>query len=191
MTERQQEIIDKAIEIIAGKGIQNLTIKNLSKAINVTEPAIYRHFENKMEILITMLNNLDEFTKQFTENILKENISPLQKLEKILLSYFDAFAKHPYWASVIFSDEIFKNEEVLTEKIQAMLAKKEECYLKLIAKAQRKGEVRKDVTKQHLTLVIMGALRLLIKRWELSGFSFDLKKEGKKLLRSLMQIIKS
>ena len=45
-TERQQEIINKSIEIIATKGIQGLTIKNLSKEIGVSEPAIYRHFEN-------------------------------------------------------------------------------------------------------------------------------------------------
>ncbi|MCK5088225.1 MAG: helix-turn-helix transcriptional regulator, partial [Melioribacteraceae bacterium] len=47
MTKRQAEIIDESIKLIADKGIQGLTIKNLSKAIGVSEPAIYRHFENK------------------------------------------------------------------------------------------------------------------------------------------------
>ena len=53
LTERQQEILDKSIEIISRKGIQGLTIKNLSKEIGISEPAIYRHFESKTDILLT------------------------------------------------------------------------------------------------------------------------------------------
>ncbi|MGD9706046.1 MAG: TetR family transcriptional regulator, partial [Candidatus Delongbacteria bacterium] len=40
LTERQKEILEKAIKIIAEEGIQNLTIKNLSKAVGVTEAAL-------------------------------------------------------------------------------------------------------------------------------------------------------
>ncbi|MCB0284871.1 MAG: TetR family transcriptional regulator, partial [Calditrichaeota bacterium] len=36
-SERQQQIINAAIELIAEKGIQQLTIKNLSKKIGVVE----------------------------------------------------------------------------------------------------------------------------------------------------------
>jgi len=51
LTDRQIEIINKSIDIIATKGIQGLTIKNLSKEIGISEPAIYRHFESKTDIL--------------------------------------------------------------------------------------------------------------------------------------------
>ena len=61
-TERQKEIIKASLELITNKGIQGLTIKNLSKKIGVTEPAIYRHFESKTQILISML----EFFKKIT-----------------------------------------------------------------------------------------------------------------------------
>ena len=53
-TERQQEIINVALKLINEKGIQGLTMKNLSKEIGISEPAIYRHFENKIEILLAI-----------------------------------------------------------------------------------------------------------------------------------------
>ncbi len=189
MTSRQQEIIDKSIEIIAEKGIQGLTIKNLANAINITEPAIYRHFSSKTEILLTMLNNLDEITFEFTEKNLNKNLPPIKTLEKILIAYFQTFAEHPYWVSVIFSDEIFKNEEILSQKIHDILSAKEKTYVRIISKAQKEGEIRSDINKQHLVMMIMGSVRLLIKRWELSGFEFDLLKEGKKLIRSLLKLV--
>ena len=46
-TERQQEIIDVALKLINNRGIQGLTMKNLSREIGVSEPAIYRHFETQ------------------------------------------------------------------------------------------------------------------------------------------------
>lgn len=46
-TVRQKQIIQQSIQLIADKGIQGLTIKNISKSIGISEPAIYRHFDNK------------------------------------------------------------------------------------------------------------------------------------------------
>ncbi len=56
-TERQQQIVETAIKLIADKGIQNLTTKNLAEEIGISEPAIYRHFSNKLEILKAVITN--------------------------------------------------------------------------------------------------------------------------------------
>ena len=42
LSERQKEIINASLELIAESGIQSLTIKNLSKKIGLVESAIYR-----------------------------------------------------------------------------------------------------------------------------------------------------
>ncbi len=189
MTNRQNEIIEKSIEIIAEKGIQGLTIKNLSKAINVSEPAIYRHFSSKTEILSTMLDNLDNITTGFTNEILAKKLSALKKLEKILTSYFNVFSSHPYWVSVVFADEIFKNDNMLMQKIKTFLEKKENVFVELISDAQKEKSVRKDVNKKHIAMMIIGSLRLLVKKWEISGFSFDMQKEGKKLIKTILVLI--
>ena len=125
MTNRQNEIIEKAIELIAENGIQGFTIKNLAKEIGVTEPAIYRHFESKTDILQTMLDNLDEATNRFTDEVLSKNYAPLKTLSLILKSYFKIFSEHPYWVAVIFADEIFKNDKTLSKSVQKLLSDKE------------------------------------------------------------------
>jgi AcrR family transcriptional regulator len=71
-TERQQEIIDVALDLISQKGIQGLTMKNLSKEIGISEPAIYRHFENKIEILLAVLDLFRDSTREiFEKELLK------------------------------------------------------------------------------------------------------------------------
>ena len=191
MTNRQNEIIEKAIELIAENGIQGFTIKNLAKEIGVTEPAIYRHFESKTDILQTMLDNLDEATNRFTDEVLSKNYAPLKTLSLILKSYFKIFSEHPYWVAVIFADEIFKNDKTLSKRVQKLLSDKEKVFISLIKTAQKNGEIRSDINKKHFTLMIIGSMRLLVKKWELSGFDFDLKKEGSKLIKSLLELIKA
>ncbi|WP_289466824.1 TetR/AcrR family transcriptional regulator, partial [Klebsiella pneumoniae] len=55
-TERQIEIIEAATERIDRFGIQNFTIKNLAGDIGLSEPALYRHFGGKNEILVGLLD---------------------------------------------------------------------------------------------------------------------------------------
>ena len=64
LTKRQSEIIDAALKLTAEGGIQNLTIKNLGNALGITEPAIYRHFRSKSEIVRTMIGRFDEAVKK-------------------------------------------------------------------------------------------------------------------------------
>jgi len=71
-TERQEQIIEKSISLIAQKGIQGFTIKNLSKAIGFSEPAaIYRHFKSKTSILLAILDNF-KFMADMLSDLMSE-----------------------------------------------------------------------------------------------------------------------
>jgi len=59
-TDKQNEIIHAAIELVSDIGIQRLTIKNLSKKIGMVEGAIYRHFDSKIDILLGILEIFKE-----------------------------------------------------------------------------------------------------------------------------------
>jgi AcrR family transcriptional regulator len=63
LTDRQLEIIQTSIKLISSKGIQGLTMKNLSKEIGISEPAIYRHYDNKIEILVSILDYFSSTTQ--------------------------------------------------------------------------------------------------------------------------------
>ncbi len=188
-TERQTQIIETSIEIISQKGIQGLTIKNLSKKIGISEPAIYRHFDSKTEILLTILNNFKEMAT-FLGGLMKDNnSSAAEKIEFMFSRIIDVFSETPSLISVIFSEEIFKNEEILKKKIVEIMDMNEEIIEQIIQKGQNKGEVRTDINYKNLALIVMGTLRLRVKRWDLKDYRGDLKKESNDLINSLKIII--
>jgi hypothetical protein len=55
-TELGQQIVQKAIDLIATLGFEQFTFKKLAAEINSTEATIYRYFENKHRILLYILN---------------------------------------------------------------------------------------------------------------------------------------
>ncbi|MFW6257735.1 MAG: TetR/AcrR family transcriptional regulator [Prolixibacteraceae bacterium] len=188
-TERQQEIIETALGLINEKGIQGLTIKNLSKRLGITEPAIYRHFENKIQILIALLDLLKKNTSGIFQAELNSDEPAVQKIERLFEKHFKSFAEMPSLASVVFSEEIFRNEEKLISKISEVIEHNNQTLRAILTEGQRNNEIRNDIEAGHLVIFIMGALRLYIKKWQFSGFAFNLEKEGAKLIESVKRLI--
>ncbi len=186
---RQQQIMDESIRIIDEKGIQGLTIKNLSKAIGISEPGIYRHFESKTEILLSILNNFKEMAGMLSGMMKDFEGTALEKIDFMFSRMLDMFSETPSMVSVIFSEEIFKNEELLKLKITEVLNTHAQTIEYIIAKGQDENNVRKDIEIKTLALIIMGSLRLLVKRWDLNNHNFDLNKEGSKLIKGLDKIL--
>jgi TetR/AcrR family transcriptional regulator, fatty acid metabolism regulator protein len=189
ISERQKEIIATALELINEKGIQGLTIKNLAKELGITEPAIYRHFENKIQILITLLDVLKKNTQVIFETELHSGETAVRKVERLFEKHFRSFAEMPSLASVVFSEEIFRNEEQLTGKISEVIEFNNQALMTIIKEGQQKKEIRDDIRADHLVIFIMGALRLFVKKWQFSGFSYSIEKEGTEFINSVRCLI--
>ena len=187
-TERQIEIIDCSIRIIDKKGIQGLTIKNISKEIGISEPAIYRHFQSKTEIILAILDNFKIMAEFLSDAMNNFEEKAIEKIRFMFSKMLEMFINQPSIVSVIFSEEIFKNEEALLNKITEILNLHQATVENIIKKGQDENNVRLDIDKEHIALIVMGSLRLLVKRWDLNKHNFDLEEEGKKLLDTLNKI---
>jgi TetR/AcrR family transcriptional regulator, fatty acid metabolism regulator protein len=188
-TDRQKEILDAALDLIDQKGIQGLTIKNLSKKIGISEPAIYRHYENKIEILLTILDLFKDSTGRIFEEEIQNDFGAIEKIEHLFSRHFSKFAENPSLISVIFSEEIFRSEPVLIKKIAEVINKNSLILRKIIIFGQKKGEIREDLEASHIAIIIMGSLRLFVKQWQFSGYNFNLKNEGQRLIDSIKLLI--
>jgi len=190
-TERQQEIIDTSLEIISELGIQGLTIKNLSKRIGISEPAIYRHYDNKISILIGILDYFRHNGEQMFSKLAASNDSPLQKIESIFQEHFKAFRRNPSLVSVIFSEEIFRNEPLLLEKIRSIMEKNSSVVMELVKEGQLKGEIKTGFEPGYLTIIIIGALRMMVKKWQIGDESFNNREEVDRLFGTIRGLVQN
>jgi len=189
-SERQQQIIKTAIKLIADKGIQNLTIKNLSKEIGISEPALYRHFDNKLEILKAVIGYF-QITMKPALTKLKENSNSLSKIESFILEHLRIIRENPDFAKVIFSEANFQNHEKLIFEMNNLMKQSHKIWDAVIQVGQSNNQIRTDVTALNIVRIIIGSMRLLVTQWSMSGMIFDLETEGRQLSRDIKKMIMS
>ena len=187
-SERQQQIIEKAIKLIADKGIQNLTTKNLSKEIGITEPALYRHFDNKSEILKGVIEYF-KIKMQPAIKKLNRSVNSLNKIESFILEHLKIISQNPNFAKVIFSEANFQNEENLILKMNNMMKQSHKILETVAQNGQSRNEIRVDISSLSIIRMIIGSMRLLVTQWSMSGMIFNLETEGEQLCTDMKKII--
>ena len=172
-SKRQTEIIKAAVQIVSINGIQALTTKSLAEYIGISEPALYRHFKNKSEIIRAMLMQFDVDLEPICRN------SSGWELVKAFFTYrLEQVMNEPYWANIIFSEELFIHSNEYSALLKEMMHGHRNMIMENLVFAMKNGEIRKDMDPTVIFRMIAGSLRLLIKQWGFSGKSFDLQAEG-------------
>lgn len=189
LSPRCGQIVAAAMELLSTGGMANVTIKNLARAVGVSEPALYRHFENKQGILLAILDRFEAHLGELFEEALHQETGVLDSIQGVYNRVFQSFAAQPAMASVVFAEEIFRHDRRLAERVAQIMDNVEGRILGLMRSRKGRAECRRDVPAKDLARVIMGSLRFVVTRWRLSGRAFDLEKEGMAFWRSLRLMI--
>ncbi|MDA3953378.1 MAG: TetR/AcrR family transcriptional regulator [Bacteroidales bacterium] len=190
LSERQQEIIEKSVDLIAEKGIQGFTIKNISKIVGISEAGIYYHFESKTEIILTILTSFHAESQTNFENLNNNKKDSFEKITAFFSAMLNIFELKPSVVSVIFSEEIFQNEPALVEEVKITMNSNQEYIVRFINQGKESNLIRMDIDSEFLSLFILGAIRLLVKNWKNNGMNFSLKDKGNQLIMSFIEMTK-
>lgn len=191
VTKRQMDILNAAIYIIAHKGYRELTTKNLAKELKLTEAALYRHFRSKNELVTALLTYFGEVSANVLVDLREQSCNPWQKIEKFILNRFEIFCKNPDLGTVIFSEELFRNDPILMGHMKKIMHGHHAELLGFLQQAQCEGLIRMNCDPTQLFRIIIGAFRFTVTQWILSGREFDLLAEGKKLVNAINTLMET
>jgi AcrR family transcriptional regulator len=191
LTSRQQQIIEASTDLIALRGIQEMTMKKIAERVGISEPAIYRHFASKNEILNALLETFGRENEAIFEQAARGEGRTLDRLSSAFDSLLLRFAERPAIASVIFAEDIFRNDPRLVETLHAIQERSRRRLLAIVETGIVRGELRQEVPADQMCLILMGALRLLVLRWRFSACRFDLVAAGRDLWASIRLLIVS
>ncbi len=184
-TKRQLQIINAAVDLIAAGGISFLTMSHIASKIDVTEPALYRHFKNKKDILLGILNLIRQNGKRPEET----DKTGWDLIECIMLNHIVSFTATPGLAAIIFSEEIFSGDNDLSQQIKALMKETQEKFIGVITMAQKSKKVRSDVEAKHIALMVIGSFRFLVTQWHLFGNDFDLDERARAHFKDLRTLL--
>jgi TetR/AcrR family fatty acid metabolism transcriptional regulator len=190
LSKRQIEIIEAATKLIGKGGVKSLTTKALAAEMDFSEPALYRHFADKNEILKSVLIYYKEILREGLSNVIDSDSTGMEKIKAMIDFQFKHFTKFPAVIMVIFSETSFQYDSELSQIVSGIMLQKSKMVSKIIESGQQEGAIRRDIAPGQLATVIMGSMRFTLLKWRLSNFDFDLIQEGKELWNTIELLLK-
>ncbi|MBU2491202.1 MAG: TetR/AcrR family transcriptional regulator [Bacteroidetes bacterium] len=185
--ERQKTIIDEAINIIHNGGYESLSIRELAGKVKISEPAIYRHFLNKEDIILGILSRIGEFDYLLEEN-LAHGDSAVEKLRRFIQFHFDFLQKNKEMTSVLFSEDIFKQSDILKQKLMKIIKYRKSLLTSIVDQGKAENDF-KNIETTNIVTMILGFIRLTVLEWRLGGFGFNLSNKGDKIISAIIEMI--
>ncbi|MEE9128971.1 MAG: TetR/AcrR family transcriptional regulator [Phycisphaerales bacterium] len=83
--DRRRQLLEVAADLFARRGFGGTTTAELAKGAGVTEPILYRHFTNKLDLFITLIDQVGAHVIHRWEEALEGVVDPEDRL-KILVA---------------------------------------------------------------------------------------------------------
>jgi AcrR family transcriptional regulator len=167
---RQKQIINAAREIIAKHGSEHVTVRSIAEAVDISEAAIYRHFEDKQAIFALLIDDIEEkLTADF--NPVSSNGSSLKMIEEGLRGPLSV--KRRGVSFQVISEIVSLGDKKLNKRISELINAYIERLTGLLSQGIESGEVKADLDTRAAATILFGMMHGLANIWALSGYSFD------------------
>ena len=188
-SKRQHEIIESAGRLLMDKGVKGLTTKNLALEMGFSESALYRHFKNKEDIIVLLLDHLYNNIKERLEETQKNDNAPSEKLKAIFQSQFHYFSHHPHFIIAILSEGLFDETEKINRSILKIIAYKTNLISNIIEEGKQIKELNNEISTPEMVHIILGSFRLMMLKWKISKFEIDLVQQGNAIMTTAIKLI--
>lgn len=185
---RKESIILSAIEIIDELGIHELSIRELAGRQGVSEPALYRHFKSKQDIVLAVLDYYSHFDTMIADTIKKRDFSARDGIRFFVHSYSENLENYPALTAILFSYDILMYNPETGEKIKEIIALRTNTIRDLVEEGQKNGEISSNFSSEDLTDIILGTGRFIILKWRIDKYGYSLKERSMKALESLFRV---
>ena len=157
-SDRKEQLLDSAARCFARHGYRGTTTAMIAAEAAVSEPIIYRHFRNKQDLFIALVEKVGDRVFSNWEKATAHADSPLDKLRSLMYSNP---ATSDSWTASVYQLLFHASTEVSEPAIQQAIRDHYERYVKalsaVMSEAQASGQLRADVPAEWLAWQIVHA----------------------------------
>ncbi|MGI9536271.1 MAG: TetR/AcrR family transcriptional regulator [Desulfocapsaceae bacterium] len=166
--DKHNKIILSATKVFAKKGFFNARISDIAKEAKVADGTIYLYFNNKFDILISVLEEeIGKIIEQIEKAIEKET-DPERMLTIFIEKHLSAMKQNKNLAEVIHI-ELRQSDRLVKEYRNTSFKQYIDVISKIIKKGQEMGVYRTDILPDVAKRAFFGALDEVSRIWTTPG----------------------
>ena len=151
---RREQITQAAFNVISSHGVKGLTTSAIAKDLGISGANLYRHFENKKEILNSVVDKIGEGLLQNLEAVQRSPFkNPLLKLRRLFKLHLEYIENNKGIPRLVYSEEM----HIANVKLRGRLLDAINSYTKgialLIRGGQENGTINKNMDPKSIDLM--------------------------------------
>ena len=147
---RKDVIVSKAATLFREKGYKAASMRDLAEAVGVEAASLYNHIKSKSELLHELVFSVANRFMIKLDEIESEDISSLQKMEKILRFHIDEMIHH--YEEVYVNDTEWKH---LSDPYLSNYQNQRRVYRKRLAAIIEEGIRNKEIKEIDAPTVVL------------------------------------
>ncbi|MDP2918765.1 MAG: TetR/AcrR family transcriptional regulator [Dehalococcoidia bacterium] len=171
---RKKQITDAVREIIARYGSENITIRRLSRAVGISEAAIYRHFKSKREILSFLVEDIEQTWMTEIEQSEIATHPALSAIDIVLRNRISTAEQRGGVSFQVIAEIISLGDKKLNKQAAAVVDRYIGALADLVASGIHDGEIKEDINPVAIATIIFGMIQGLVNNWALNNYNFNL-----------------
>ena len=185
--EKEEAILEAALNIIKGKGFHKARMSDIAREANISYGLVYHYFKTKDDLFEAILYRWWDSLFQLMNDINEAQSDVQMKLRRIIDYFLDTYQDNPALVN-IFITEISRSTSNLTADRLEYFKKFMSLTEAIIAEGQRNETLRKDFKARYLTYIFLGALEAFISTMVLADQNIKGDAQKKRIVESILEV---
>ena len=143
--QRREQLISVATRLFAERGYEATTTAAIAEAAGVTEPILYRHFQNKQDLFVAIVREMSELTMRHWKGLTAGTDDPADAIRRIARQFPAHVSQLADAYHVIHGALSTSRDGRVLEVMREHYQQIEEFFAGIFARGQQAGLVRKDI----------------------------------------------
>ena len=183
---RQRQIVEAARKIIATRGMEALTVREIAREVGISDGDIYRHFASKKDILMLLIEDIEKTLLEAVERAATEKAGTLESLGNVLKAHLSYVEQRRGISLIVISETVRLADKNLRRRMFEVINRYLNAIEGLLARGVQSGEIRQDIDPGTAALTFFALVHATVTLWALSNSSYPLAKKNKLLWESYM-----
>ena len=157
--DRQAELTDAALHIIATHGIAALTTRSLAAQVGLSTGAIFKHFESLEALLDAVVARVESVLEATYPPV---TLPPVERLERFVEARSTAVGNHLGILRLVVSEQfLLALPKRGSARLGACVQQTRAFALACVREGQAAGALRADLPAETLVPIVMGTVQML------------------------------
>jgi AcrR family transcriptional regulator len=168
---RQRQIREAAMEIIADKSLNSLTVAGIAEKVGITKSNIYRHYSSKNAIVEDIVKMIDTNLQKIVSNS-KVIDSPAERLKQIFINHIALLEKTKGTPLIIFTSKSYGDNSSVKIMMKVVIKKYTESIRLILCQGVGDKTFNTDLDIKTTLMVYLGLIQSIILQCITSGGAF-------------------